>query len=131
MPLTPSGAGRRARERARDIIRRPGVRRSRAGSVDADDPRRSSKQRGGRETMMKRLKSKVIAGGVLVVVAAAVTNVAARPQTTCLVGKGKCVSKVACSLLKCEQRAETPGQPADPNFKGCIDKAKTRFDGGS
>ena len=37
---------------------------------------------------MKRLKSKVIASGVLVAVA--VTNVAAGPQTMCLVGKNKC-----------------------------------------
>ena len=73
----------------------------------------------------------VVACGVLVLIATAVTNVAAGPQTKCLVGKNKCVSEKAGALLKCEQKAETPGRPADPNAGGCVDRAKARFDGGS
>src|SRR5262245_23364755 len=65
------------------------------------------------------------------VMTTAVTHVAAGPQTKCLAGKNKCVSKTAGALLKCEQRAETPGRPADPNAGGCVDTAKTKFDGGS
>ena len=44
------------------------------------------------------------------------TGAAAAPQSKCLVGKNKCMSKKAGSLLKCEEKAETPGKPADPNF---------------
>jgi len=73
----------------------------------------------------------VVACSVLVLIATAVTNVAAGPQTKCLVGKNKCVSEKAGALLTCEQKAETPGRPADPNAGGCVDRAKTRFDGGS
>ena len=69
--------------------------------------------------------------GVLVLVAAAATDVAAGPQSKCLVSKNKCVAKKAGSLLKCEEKAETPGKPMDPNFADCEDKAKEKFDGGS
>ena len=74
---------------------------------------------------------KRIACSVLVLITTAATNVAAGPQTKCLVGKNKCVSKTAGALLKCEQRAETPGRPADPNAGGCVDTANAKFDGGS
>jgi hypothetical protein len=52
-------------------------------------------------------------------------------QSKCLAGKYACVAKKANSLLVCHQRAETPRKPADPNFNGCIDKAKAAFDGGA
>ena len=52
-------------------------------------------------------------------------------QSKCLVSKNKCMSKKAGSLLKCHQKAETPGKSTDPNFGGCVDKAKAKFDGGS
>ena len=73
----------------------------------------------------------VVACGVLVLIATAVTNVAARQQHDCLVGKNKCVTEKVGALLECEQKAATPGRPADPNAGGCVDRAKTRFDGGS
>jgi hypothetical protein len=74
---------------------------------------------------------KLIACGVLVLITAAVTDVAAGPQSVCLFGKTECVLKKADALLKCEQKAETPGRPADPNAGACVDKARARFDGGS
>jgi hypothetical protein len=40
------------------------------------------------------------------------------------------MSKKASSLLKCEQKAETPGKDADPNAGDCVNKAKEKFDGG-
>src|SRR5262249_46559473 len=52
-------------------------------------------------------------------------------QTKCGVSKKKCVSKKLKSLLKCYQKAQTPGKPTDPNTDGCIDKAKAKFDGGA
>ena len=73
----------------------------------------------------------VVACGVLVLIATAVTNVAAGPQAKCLVGKNKCVTEKARALLECEQKAATPGRPADPNAGGCVDRANARFDGGS
>jgi hypothetical protein len=51
-------------------------------------------------------------------------------QSKCLVSKNKCVAKQADSLLKCEQKAETPGKPTDPNADGCVDKATAKFNGG-
>ncbi len=51
-------------------------------------------------------------------------------QAKCLAGKTKCVSKKATGLLKCEQLAETPGRPADPNANACVDKVRAKFDGG-
>ena len=51
-------------------------------------------------------------------------------QSKCLVSKNKCVAKKAAALLKCEQKAETPGKPTDPNADGCVDKAKAKFNGG-
>src|SRR5262245_22752303 len=52
-------------------------------------------------------------------------------QSKCLVGKNKCLSKKVGALLKCEQKAETPGKPTDPNADECVDKATTKFDGGA
>jgi hypothetical protein len=52
-------------------------------------------------------------------------------QGKCVVGKTKCAAKEAAALLKCEQKAETPGKPTDPNAGGCVDKAQAIFDGGS
>src|SRR5262245_48017600 len=54
----------------------------------------------------------------------------AGPQSKCLVSKNKCMAKKAGSLLKCQQKAETPLKPTDPNFGGCVDKARDKFDGG-
>jgi hypothetical protein len=51
-------------------------------------------------------------------------------QSKCLVGRTKCVAKLALALLKCHQAAEAPGKLADPNAKGCIDKAHAQFNGG-
>ena len=62
---------------------------------------------------------------------AAATEVAAEPQSRCLVSKNKCVAKKVGSLLKCEENAETPGNPTDPNADGCVDKVKAKFDGGA
>ena len=59
------------------------------------------------------------------------TAAGAAPQSKCLVSKNKCMSKKAGSLLKCEEKAETPGKPPDPNFAACEDKAKGKFDGGA
>jgi hypothetical protein len=55
----------------------------------------------------------------------------AAQQAKCLAGKTKCMSKKAAGLLKCHQKAETPGKPDEPNFGDCIDKTKEKFDGGS
>ena len=52
-------------------------------------------------------------------------------QTRCGVGKKKCVAKTLSGLLKCFQKAQTPGGPTDPNSAGCVDKATSKFDGGS
>jgi poly(3-hydroxybutyrate) depolymerase len=79
--------------------------------------------------MMKH--STLVALGVTILIATGVTDVAAGPQSGCLAGKNKCVSKKAGALLQCEWRAETPGKAASANFNGCIDGAKARFDGGS
>src|SRR5262249_54730698 len=51
-------------------------------------------------------------------------------QSRCGVGKERCVETKLASVLKCHQKAETPGRPSDPNFGGCIDKAVARYDGG-
>lgn len=52
-------------------------------------------------------------------------------QSTCLAKKNKCVSSKLKSLLKCHQTAETPGKPADPNAKECVDRTKAKFNGGA
>src|SRR5262249_43718303 len=54
---------------------------------------------------------------------------AVQVQGKCLASKNKCMSKKAGSLLKCQQKAETPGKSTDPNFGGCLDKARAKFDG--
>ena len=79
--------------------------------------------------MVKQLT--LVACSALVLISTAVTAVAAEPQSKCLVSKNKCVSKKAGSLLKCEEKAETPGKSTDPNFGNCVGKAKAKFDGGS
>lgn len=52
-------------------------------------------------------------------------------QRRCNVGKKKCAAKKLKSVLKCHQKAETPRKPNDPNFGGCLDKARAKFDGGA
>ncbi len=52
-------------------------------------------------------------------------------QTKCGVGKKKCVAKKLKSILKCYQKAETPGKPTDPNTADCITKAQAKYDGGT
>src|SRR5262245_41781324 len=81
--------------------------------------------------MVKRVTLAV--GAILALFAGAAIDVGAQPQPQgkCLVGKNKCVSKKAGSLLKCEQKAETPDKPLDPNQGGCVDKARAKFDGGA
>jgi hypothetical protein len=51
-------------------------------------------------------------------------------QSLCGVGKDKCVGKKLARILKCQQKAETPGKPTEPNAKGCVDKAVSKYDGG-
>ncbi len=71
----------------------------------------------------------------LLVPALGVVALAASPadaaQSKCLAGKTKCVAGRVAGLLKCHQTAETPGKPADPNAKGCVDKVVAKFDGGA
>src|SRR5262249_45234131 len=90
------------------------------------DDRPRDGQRGGR-AMMKQLT--LAACSFVLLIAGVVPAGALEPQSKCLVSKNKCVSKTAGSLLKCEQKAETPGQSTDPNFAQCEDKAKAKFDG--
>ncbi len=52
-------------------------------------------------------------------------------QRKCIAAKNKCMATKAASLLTCEEKAETPGRPPDPDFGGCIDRARTKFDGGT
>jgi hypothetical protein len=78
--------------------------------------------------MPKNWSRAAIVMGVLAIAGAGTTSEAA--QSKCLVGKNKCVSKKAGSLLKCEQNAETAGKPTDPNADGCVDEARAKFDGG-
>src|SRR5262249_58386678 len=52
---------------------------------------------------------------------------AAGVQSKCLVARNKCVSKKVVSLLKCHQKAETPGKPADPDADMCRGKASDKF----
>ena len=56
--------------------------------------------------------------------------VSAQPQTKCLAGKTKCMSKKGTGLIKCHQLAETPGKPADPNANDCVTKVIGKYDGG-
>src|SRR5262245_10323117 len=79
--------------------------------------------------MAKRLK--VIGYGLMILVTASVCIATAAPQSRCLARKTGCAWKKADALLKCEQKAETPGRSPDPNAGGCIDKARLKFDGGS
>ncbi len=71
---------------------------------------------------------------IVTVLAATLLLVPAFPasaqQAKCLVGKTKCMNKKAGGLLKCHQKAESPGKPADPNAGDCVTKAMTKFDGG-
>lgn len=77
--------------------------------------------------MVKRARTTI---PILVLMAIASGHADAQVQSNCLASKNKCVAKKARALLKCEQKAETPGKPADPNADGCVDKAKEKFDGG-
>ena len=60
-----------------------------------------------------------------------VSTASAAVQSKCLVKKSKCAATKLASLLKCEELAESPGKPADPNAGGCRDRAKSKFDGGA
>lgn len=71
-----------------------------------------------------------VAVGLAVWSMVALAGVAEAAQSKCLVGKNKCVSGLVSGLLKCEQLASTPGKVADPNAKGCVDKALVKFTGG-
>src|SRR5262245_17129215 len=51
-------------------------------------------------------------------------------QNKCGAGKKKCVSKLFAALLKCNQLAQTPKKPTDPNANGCVDKAISKYTGG-
>lgn len=56
---------------------------------------------------------------------------ASAQQAKCLAHKINCMAKKAAGLLKCEQLAETPKKPPDPNAKDCVTKVEDKFDGGS
>ncbi len=56
---------------------------------------------------------------------------ASHTQSKCGVGKNKCVAKYLASLLKCTGKAQTPGQPTDPNTKDCVTKAQAKYTGGA
>jgi hypothetical protein len=71
-----------------------------------------------------------IAAAALVAAALVGSDAGAVVQSKCLVGKNKCVSKRADALLVCEEKAQKPGKPSDPNDGGCVDKAIRNFDGG-
>jgi hypothetical protein len=77
--------------------------------------------------MAKRAWAAVLSIGSIFI---ALDGVDGAIQSKCLVGKNKCVAKKAKALLNCEQKAEKPGRPPDPNADGCVDKAKAKFDGG-
>jgi hypothetical protein len=49
-------------------------------------------------------------------------------QSKCNAGKKSCIAKKVAGLLKCYQKAQTPGKPNDPNDKGCIDKVVAKFE---
>ena len=76
-------------------------------------------------------KSALAAWIALVVVSMATPRAASAVQAKCLASKTKCVATYANLLLKCQQKAETPGKPLDPNTDACLDKADTKFDGGA
>jgi len=67
---------------------------------------------------------------VAALVAAIDPNAPPITQTKCGAGKKKCASKYLAGLLKCRKLAQTPGKPADPNTKGCVDKAVAKYTGG-
>src|SRR4029453_16180995 len=76
-------------------------------------------------------KSWLAAWIALSLMSAATPRVASAVQAKCLASKTKCVAKYASLLLKCEEKAEVPGKPSDPNTDGCVDKADGKFDGGA
>src|SRR5262245_12018981 len=65
-------------------------------------------------------------------VATLVAGIDAPPaeQTKCEVAKQKCVASKLAGVLKCYQKAQTPGKPTDPNTDSCVDKVRAKFDGG-
>jgi hypothetical protein len=69
-------------------------------------------------------------GAVVLIACPSPPDAIAAMQSKCLAGKTKCMSKNAVGSLKCEQKAETPGEPADPNAGDCMTKVMTKFDGG-
>jgi hypothetical protein len=73
---------------------------------------------------------RAIAVAVALLAAVTLAGPASAQQAKCLAGKTKCMAKAGTGLIKCEQLAETPGKPADPNAGGCRDKVLGKFDGG-
>src|SRR5215470_3195274 len=69
--------------------------------------------------------------GAVAVAALLQGGMASAQQAKCLAGKNKCESKKGTGLIKCEQLAETPGKPTDPNANDCVTKVDTKFTGGS
>jgi hypothetical protein len=57
-------------------------------------------------------------------------TVCAELQSRCAASKNRCMSVKAGALLKCEQKAETPGKVIEPDRTLCRQKANTKFDGG-
>lgn len=64
-------------------------------------------------------------------VALAIATPAHATLNACAAAKKLCVSKKTAALLKCHSKAEKPPSGLDPvKFAACIQKAKTKFDGG-
>jgi len=72
-----------------------------------------------------------LAGAALAALTLVAGHAEAAVQSKCLAAKIACAAKEANALLACHQKAETPRKPADPNFNGCLDKARAAFDGGA
>src|SRR5262245_14739901 len=101
--------------------------RSSAG-IGEVQPRAPGATKEGDSGMVRTLSTAAIALGF------AVCTITAEPalgaQGKCLVGKNKCAVTRAGGLLKCQQKAATPGKPTDPNTAGCVDKVEAKFNGG-
>src|SRR5262245_8787056 len=83
-------------------------------------------QRKGGRTIMTTKRLVMLASGAVWMALGG--SPAQAVQSKCLAGKSKCVSTLTSGLRKCHQTSETPGKTPDPNAKGCLDKAVTKFD---
>src|SRR5262245_26164168 len=79
--------------------------------------------------MTTSMSTASVVGGMLAAVVA--SGSAEAVQSKCLAGKNKCMAQKAGALLKCEQKAEAPGKPIEPDLSECRSKAMAKFDGGT